>query len=93
MTPLAIVAAGLLVALAVLYAPRLETALRSRRQRPVIVTCKDGTAWRGVLHETGSRVVVLRNCQVVEAGEDRHATPVDGELLLQRGDVAYMQFP
>lgn len=90
MIPLAILAAGLLIAGAVVFAAQFEQVIRSRRGHKVIVTCKNGNAWRGHLAQTDRRIVVLRNTERL-SGSD--AVIVDGEVLLDRADIDFMQRP
>lgn len=70
---------------------RAVTAVERRRYRQtVIVTCKSGRAWRGVLFEADRRTVVLRNAEIVDG---QSPVVVDGEVLLQRADIEFMQRP
>lgn len=68
--------------------------LRQRVRRKVVVTTKSGASWRGVLVEADRACVVLRGTEYV-GGSDGQATvvPVDGELLILRPDIDYMQLP
>lgn len=88
MIPLAILAAGVLVAAAVLFAAHYEHVIRQRHRRQVIVTCKSGTSWRGTLAETDRTMVVLRNTENL-VGTD--TVNVDGEVLLHRADIEFLQ--
>lgn len=51
---------------------------------------QDGTAWRGVLYAVDGRSLVLRSA---EALTENARGPVDGELILARDHIAYMQRP
>lgn len=69
----------------------MRRLLRQRLRRNVIVTLKDGQSFGGVLYEVDSESFVLRNA---EAFGDRGAkVGVDGEVLILRADVAYVQIP
>ena len=72
----------------------MKRIVREHLRRSVLVSLKSGEAFQGVLYEADSEAVVLRNATALEAGNgtDRRATPVDGELLILRPDIAYMQF-
>lgn len=50
----------------------------------------DGSGWRGVLYAVDDRSVILR---AAEALTDNARGPVDGELILSRDRIAYMQRP
>lgn len=71
----------------------MKRIIRAHVRRSVLVTLKTGEGFQGVLFDADSEAFVLRNCGLVEAGgSDRVPVPVDGELLIQRRDVAYLQF-
>lgn len=63
---------------------------RQRLRKSVIVTLKDGTAFAGVLWAVDPEIVVLRN--TVSLGDEKRV-PVDGEVLLERGEIAFYQLP
>lgn len=91
MIPLALIAAGLLIAAAVVYVNQPTDSVESLRfKQSVIVTCKSGRAWRGVLYESDEHTLVLRNAEMID-GQSPMA--VDGEVLLSRGDVEFLQRP
>lgn len=71
----------------------MKRLLRQRLRRRVIVTLKSGEAFSGVLFEVDSESIVLRDVQAPGAGERGATVPVDGELLILRSDVAFMQLP
>ena len=80
---LCLVTASLIVTLS--NRPRV---LEQRARRRMIVTTKGGAAFRGVLWESDAHCLVLRSAQTLPEG-----VPVDGELLLERGDVETIQIP
>jgi hypothetical protein len=87
-----LIAGGLTVAgagVAVTW-PSRDRLVRRRLRDQFVVTLKDGQAFHGVLFEADGRSFVLRDARVVVADGARHV-PVDGELLVARADVAYMQ--
>lgn len=57
--------------------------------RKVIVNCKDGTAMKGVLWQRRADYLVLRDAELLP----QRANPikVDGEALIFRPDVAFIQ--
>lgn len=69
----------------------MNRVLKSRLRSSVMVTRKDNTSFAGVLWEADSAALVLRNCEVVGAGEDKSNLPVDGELIILMPDVAHIQ--
>lgn len=71
----------------------MKRILRQHLRRNVLVTLKSGVAFGGVLFEADSEAFVLRNAALLEAaGNDRVPTPVDGEMVVLRADIAYLQF-
>jgi hypothetical protein len=57
----------------------------------VMVTRSAGEAFLGVLADMDDRMLLLREAQAV--GADGQRRSVDGELLIPRADVAYIQRP
>ena len=70
---------------------RRSTSLASLTKRRAIVTLKSGESFAGVVFDVDREMVLLRNAELLTAGE--RAVPVDGEVLILRADVAYLQFP
>lgn len=66
--------------------------IRQRIRKKVIVTTKSGAAFRGVLFACDSEALLLRNAEH-EMGEAGLMAPVDGEVLILRADVAFVQLP
>lgn len=69
-----------------------DALLRARSHSPVVLETKSGETFRGVLAACDARTVVLRNVEVVGAGSSAN-TVVDGELLVPRTDVKFLQRP
>lgn len=67
-----------------------DRLLRARLREEFIVTLHDGTSWQGLLYAVDERTVVLHRAQAIVEGGTK---PVDGELLLGRTEIAYMQRP
>lgn len=66
----------------------------NRRLRcKVLLTCKSGEAFEGVLYEFDRTAFVLRNVRAVapSTNPDPAVTPIDGELLVLVDDVAFLQ--
>lgn len=57
----------------------------------MIVTLKSGEGYRGVLFEEDRHALVLRNAEALNPDGTR--VLVDGELIVLRPDVAYLQLP
>lgn len=57
--------------------------------RRVIVNLTTGTAFAGILWDQRGDVVVLRGAALLEAG--REPVPVDGDVLIERARVDYVQ--
>lgn len=87
-----ILAVGLVCAAAVARPRRRPDSLLAERLRDmVIITLKAGGAFRGLLFDMDDRTLVLREAVVLDDGNTATRVPVDGELLLARADVHYMQ--
>lgn len=69
-----------------------DRLLRRRMRETVVATMKTGAAFRGVLFEADGRSLVLRNAEALRPG-DESLIPVDGEVLLARSDVEFLQRP
>jgi len=69
-----------------------ERLLQRRLRATVIATLKSGIAFRGVLFEVDKRSFVLRNTEALGRGDGTHV-PVDGEVVLARSDVEFLQRP
>lgn len=70
---------------------RQERVWRSRLRRTVIVQLKSGVSFEGVLFEAYPEALVLRNAVAHEHGPKGEPAPVDGEVVLLRQDVAFIQ--
>lgn len=57
--------------------------------RRVIVNQKDGTRFRGVLWQRRAQWLVVRQAELLPPGSD--AIPVDGEVLIFKSDVSFLQ--
>lgn len=87
---------GLTVALLV---PSVRVLLERRRPGDVllrehlleryVVTIASGETFSGLLAQVDDRTVVLRDVKVLSAND----SPVDGELILRRESIAYLQRP
>lgn len=71
----------------------MKRLLRQRLRQRCIVTLKEGSAFSGVLYLVDSEALVLRDAAQLDAGPKREPVGVDGELLILRPDVAYLQLP
>jgi small nuclear ribonucleoprotein (snRNP)-like protein len=89
---LAALAIILAAAGAVYVARSVDLLIRRQCRRVVVVELRGGETFRGLLVAADARTVLLRNVEAL-TGAQASATPVDGELLIPRGDVKYMQRP
>lgn len=71
----------------------MKRLIRQRLRHRVIVTLKDASAFAGILYAADPEAVVLREASQLDAGPKREPVGVDGELLLLRGDILYVQIP
>lgn len=93
-----IVLAATLLAIGVVVAALLmirsrDRLLRERLCNKVVVTLKTGTAFSGVLYAADDRAVILRDTQALGAALNGDHVAVDGELVLFRTDIDFLQRP
>lgn len=69
-----------------------DRLLRSRLREEFIVTMSDGSGWRGVLYAADDRTIALRGVTSMTS-QDGQRRPVDGELILERSHISFMQRP
>lgn len=73
---------------------RPDRVMRGLLRDRFIITMTDGQAWDGLLMEVDDRSVVIREAVALTTeGATVTRTPADGEVILPRGRVAYMQRP
>lgn len=65
----------------------------SKVRELVIVTLKSQAAFRGVLYAYDERTLVLRDAEMMPGQLTAAPTLVDGEVLLARSEVDYIQRP
>lgn len=82
-----LVAATLVVSVAIVAAYAVSM-FRVTTRRTAIVNTKTDQAFRGVLWKVRGRLIVLRNAQIYTGGESK---PVDGEVVLDRSNVDFIQ--
>lgn len=83
----------LLLVAAVVFGVRrssVDGLLADRLLERFVVTLVDGQAFSGLLHSVDGRSLVLRDAEMLPASQAAKV-PVDGELVLARDRVAYMQ--
>lgn len=78
---------------AVLFHRSTHGLLATRRKRQVLVTLKSGESFAGLLMETDRDALVLRESTAIAYGKQAENVAVQGEAVILRADVAYMQFP
>lgn len=69
-----------------------DEVMKERERQRVVVTMKSGAAYTGVLFVADGSTVLLRE-SVVLANDGTDPVPVDGELMLARSDLEYIQCP
>jgi small nuclear ribonucleoprotein (snRNP)-like protein len=67
--------------------------LASLEKRRTIVTLKSGEAFEGLLISIDSDCLVLREASALSYGQGSQNVIVQGEAVLLRSEVAYLQFP
>lgn len=86
-----ITVAGLLIVGAVAWhAVDVFAARRLAARKRVLVALRDGSAVTGLLWTRKGRALVLKSAQLLEPGND-HPVPMDGDLILDREQVVYVQ--
>jgi hypothetical protein len=88
----AVLAAGLVTTTLLMIRGR-DRLLRERLCDKVVVTLKTGTAFSGVLYAADDRAVILRDTQALGAALNGDHVVVDGELVLFRTDIDFLQRP
>jgi hypothetical protein len=69
---------------------RRSRVLAERVCSEVVLTTKQGDAFRGVLFEADDKVFCLRNTTLLSGPNGSHLT-VDGEVLVLAADVSFVQ--
>ena len=71
----------------------MSRLLKARLRSRVVVTLKTGEAFDGVHVELDRQAWVLRNVTLLHGAPKGDHLPVDGEVLVLAGDIAYAQKP
>lgn len=71
--------------------PEVERLIAERRAIKVVVTQTDGDSFVGLIADWDTGWLLLRECE--QLGPQGSRIGVDGELLLPRSRVAYLQRP
>lgn len=71
--------------------PPRDTLLSERLRERFIVTVEGGRTFDGLLCSVDDRTVILIDCSAIS--KDERPFPVDGEVVLRRDSIAYMQKP
>jgi len=79
------------VAVAVVFMGRSPSLLVARCRRRVLVTTKTDAAFAGVLYAVDREALVLRQAEALAYGAKKDNVPVEGELVVLRTEVAYLQ--
>lgn len=86
-----VVAGGVVAAIVLGFRWSIRGLMADRMRRKVLVTLKSGEGFAGVLYAADRDCLVLRGVVAVGFGPGDRNVEVDGELLVQRVDVAYLQ--
>lgn len=65
--------------------------LARRAKRRVVVTLHDGSSWAGVLLDADRDVLVVVQAEFLHP--DGNPVPADGEVILLRSEVRFLQVP
>lgn len=68
---------------------RRDRIARALLRYRLVVTTHDGATWDGVLMDADDQFLALREVEAVQ--KDGSRVPADGEVLIPRPDVAYVQ--
>ena len=52
---------------------------------------KTGTAFRGVLWRRRRKYLILRNAQLVKRSPYTERVPIDGEVMIEAGNIDFLQ--
>lgn len=69
----------------------MKRIIRNRLRRQVLVTTKNGDAFRGVFFDADSQAVVLRNAELADPRSDKQFIAAGGEVVILVADIAYLQ--
>lgn len=61
---------------------------RNLVRRKVIVNLKSGRSFRGILYKQAGPLLILRHVEMMESGQ---AIRVDGEVVVERHEVEFIQ--
>jgi hypothetical protein len=89
----AVVLAVGMVAAGLLMSRGRDRLLRERLCDKVVITLKTGPSFSGVLFKVDDRAVILRDTQALGAAHNGDHLAVDGELVLFRTDIEFLQRP
>lgn len=67
-----------------------DRIIKSHLRQRFVVTLKSGDAFEGLVLDADSRMIVLGDAQTFTADGP---AGVDGQLFIERADVAYFQLP
>lgn len=70
----------------------MKHIIRNHLRRRAIVTTHDGQGFSGVLYDADTEAVILREAEALDLADGTRVA-VDGELLILRTEVAYIQLP
>jgi small nuclear ribonucleoprotein (snRNP)-like protein len=70
----------------------VDVLLRDRKLAKVVVELHSGETFQGVLASCDSKSVVLSSVSALN-GPEALPTKIDGDLLIPRGDVKFLQRP
>lgn len=68
---------------------RRDRVVRTLVRYRLVVTTHEDATWDGVLLDADDQMLVLREVEAVQ--KDGKRVPADGEVLIPRADVAYIQ--
>ena len=89
----AAILAAAVVGAALLMIRSRDRLLRERLCDKVVVTLKTGASFGGVLFKADDKALVLRDTQALGVGPVGDHLAVDGELILFRTDIDFLQRP
>lgn len=71
----------------------MRHVLRRRRLKRIIVTLKMGKSFVGALWQHDRDALVLRNATAIGQGDNGGDVAVDGEVILLRSEIDFIQRP
>lgn len=88
----AVIIAATVVALTVWRTRSVDALITAQVRRLVVIELRSGDTFKGLLVKVDARSLLLRDVVAIVSAE-ASTVPVDGELVVPRADVKWLQRP